>query len=206
MSQLLTSDAISYSAWLGLESFTTQMLAYMTQMEGFLLNGEQHKLLDDKEAEKKKQEEDLQHLRSIKRKRGIEDVGGDERSYNMPMTMEDTTASIPALPTFQSPVMNHDTQIDVSDAEMDELQRGGPLDLPMFRTGFSSPVKQQDHSVFSKQADPSVDDSGIGLSLDDQADPDTLEAEKEAKHYNKRDWLLSSDPAEPGLTGLGVII
>lgn len=44
------------------------------------------------------------------------------------------------------------------------------------------------------------DDSGIDLGLD--IDP---EAEKEAKRFNKRDWLLSSDPADAGI-GVGVVV
>ncbi len=66
------------------------------------------------------------------------------------------------------------------------------MDLPSFHTGLSSPVKQQ-------RGGHVHDDSGIDLGLD----VDT-EAEKEARKFNKRDWLLSSDPADAPM-GLGVL-
>lgn len=93
---------------------------------------------------------------------------------------------------------------DDDDDDMAAISQGGPLDLPSFRTGFTSPVKGGDDT---RRTSGLHDDSGIGMGIDEEHehghDPDALEAEKEAKKFNKRDWFLSSDPVEPG-HGIGV--
>lgn len=88
---------------------------------------------------------------------------------------------------------------DDDDDDMAAINQGGPLDLPSFRTGFTSPVKGGDDA---RRTSGLHDDSGIGMGIDEEHehahDADALEAEKEAKKFNKRDWFLSSDPVEPG--------
>ena len=92
----------------------------------------------------------------------------------------------------------HEEEAD-DDDDMAEISRGGPLDLPSFKTGFTSPIKAA-LAEDARRASGLHDDSGIGMGIDEHhdLDADALEAEKEAKKFNKRDWFLSSDPVEPG--------
>ena len=113
-----------------------------------------------------------------------------------------TNGALVLTPTTELPppivrTTTEDTTVeDEDDDDMAEISRGGPLDLPSFRTGFTSPAKPT-HTP--RRASGLHDDSGIGMGIDEHhgLDPDALEAEKEAKKFNKRDWFLSSDPVEP---------
>lgn len=201
MMQMGQNGAHSYQSWWFVESFTTQMLGWMTQMEGLLMDEESQKLADEREEEKSKEIES--HLgsstRGVKRKRAVEeDVEGAATELDAPPAkkLEKAAKSSPRLPPAPARSEEQATQgvdDDDTDAELDELRRGGPLDLPSFHTGLSSPVK--------RQPGPNThDDSGIDLGLDVD-----VEAEKEAKKFNKRDWLLSSDPVDSP-NGLGVLV
>ncbi|EXJ79743.1 hypothetical protein A1O3_08026 [Capronia epimyces CBS 606.96] len=201
MMQMGQNGAHSYQSWWFVESFTTQMLGWMTQMEGLLMDEESQKLAD--EREKEKSTEMAAHPSSssgaVKRKRAEEDVEGDEQAMaeigaHQPKKLETAPKSPPTLPAVPSGEQaTAEVDDDETDAELDELRRGGPLDLPSFHTGLSSPVKRQ-------AGGHPHDDSGIDLGLDVDA-----EAEKEAKKFNKRDWLLSSDPVDSPI-GLGVLV
>lgn len=112
------------------------------------------------------------------------------------LVLTPTSELPPPVPTAETHTAVAD---DDDDDEMAEISRGGPLDLPSFRTGFTSPMKPAD--VPQRTSMGLHDDSGIGMGVDENSghveDADALEAEKEAKKFNKRDWFLSSDPVEP---------
>ena len=198
--QMGQGGAHSYQSWWFVESFTTQMLGWMTQMEGLLMDEETQKLVDEREQEKSKEAEPHSDspIRGTKRKRTEEDVGDEDISAgvdsHLSKRLETDPKSSPTLPAPRPEQrLAQDVDDDETDAELDELRRGGPLDLPSFHTGLSSPVKRQPGTH-------THDDSGIDLGLDVDA-----ESEKEARKFNKRDWLLSSDPVEPPI-GLGVLV
>lgn len=198
MMQMGQGGAHSYQSWWFVESFTTQMLGWMTQMEGLLMDEEDQRLVDEQEQEKSKEAESPSDLsfRSTKRKRAEDDVEGEKSAASaadshMAKKLDKASMS-PSTHPQADQELAPEVDDDETDADLDELRRGGPLDLPSFHTGLSSPVKRQ------PGAHPH-DDSGIDLGLD----VDT-EAEKEARKFNKRDWLLSSDPAEAPI-GLGVL-
>lgn len=168
-----------------------------------------------------------------KRKRSTVDIGGEERtksptlsrpntagadtepepesarsaSFPMPAPSKVTMLTGPLVltPTTELPppiIVQPAPAVDEDDDDMAEIARGGPLDLPSFKTGFTSPVKPADSRRTSNGLH---DDSGIGMGIEEHSglDADALEAEKEAKKFNKRDWFLSSDPVEPaGLAAL----
>ena len=200
MMQIGQAGAHSYQSWWFVESFTTQMLNWMTEMEGLLMDEKSQSAADDKEREKSKEVMiRAEPFQSKKRKRSQEDGAAsttETADLGMSLTKKVNTTSkeSPVLPTNR-PERQMTTEVDgdETDAELDELSRGGPLDLPSFHTGLSSPVKR------ASGANPH-DDSGIDLGLDIDA-----EAEKEAKKFNKRDWLLSSDPVDSPI-GLGVTV
>ncbi|KAK6365249.1 hypothetical protein LTS17_011482 [Exophiala oligosperma] len=200
MMQMGQNGAHSYQSWWFVESFATQMLGWMTQMEGLLLDEESQKLADAREREKSKEIDSHSTLsRGTKRKRSEDAADGEAKagSENASRAMK-KFAQMPPTPPTLLPVQSveqppQDVDDDATDADLDELRQGGPLDLPSFHTGLSSPVKRQ-------HGNNALDDSGIDLGLDID-----VEAEKEARKFNKRDWLLSSDPADPPV-GLGVIV
>ncbi|KAK5230068.1 hypothetical protein LTR72_001603 [Exophiala xenobiotica] len=200
MMQMGQNGAHSYQSWWFVESFATQMLGWMTQMEGLLLDEESQKLADMREQEKSKEiDPHSTSARGIKRKRIQDDIGdgGDTRSGSdarLLKKLERVPPTPPALPPLQEDEQApQDVDDDATDADLDDLRQGGPLDLPSFHTGLSSPIKRP-------QGNNSIDDSGIDLGLDID-----IEAEKEARKFNKRDWLLSSDPADAPI-GLGVLV
>ena len=199
MTQMGRGGARSYQSWWFVESFTTQMLDWMTQMEGLLMDSQSQRAADGKESDKRRETSSLLQdpFRGLKRKRTQEDVKGEASTS----TGQESRASkkvamasrgSPSLPPtrLEEEQATHSVDDDATDADLDELRQGGPLDLPSFHTGLTSPIKGRGGNH---------DDSGIDLGLD----LDT-EAEKEARKFNKRDWLLSSDPADPAL-GLGVL-
>jgi len=215
MMQIGQGGAHSYQSWWFVEAFTTQMLGWMTQMEGLLMDDSGQKRADEREQEKSKQvglPSGSAAGHGTKRKRGEDDVGGDERPearIELMTKAKKTDAPTPVPPSLlardgdEQLVADHAVVDEDTDAEMDELRRGGPLDLPSIHTGLSSPIKgqqQQQHNKNNNNNNPANDDSGIDLGLDIDA-----EAEKEAKKFNKRDWLLSSDPVD-GPIGLGVVV
>lgn len=120
-----------------------------------------------------------------------------------------TTELPPPMPAIVEPTKSLGTAVEIDDDDdMAEINQGGPLDLPSFRTGFTSPVKPSG-DVSVRRTSGLHDDSGIGMGIDEHVtglDADTLEAEKEAKRFNKRDWFLSSDPVEPGSHGAVVAL
>ncbi|KIX93681.1 uncharacterized protein Z520_10587 [Fonsecaea multimorphosa CBS 102226] len=199
MMQMGQGGAHSYQSWWFVESFTTQMLDWMTQMEGLLMDSQSQKLADEREREKREEAQTQPGvpLHGTKRKRAVQDVdangdapaGPDSRKS---VKLEMAPGRSPTLPVASvEQQAGQEIDDDETDAELDELRRGGPLDLPSFHTGLSSPVKHR--------APGNHDDSGIDLGLDVD-----IEAEKEARKFNKRDWLLSSDPADPAM-GLVVL-
>lgn len=235
LNQFGASGAISYQSWWYFDNFVHQMLSFITELEGLLLSSEDQKALDQREAEKKEEHTntfDQFNLEERKRKRSLVDVGGDDRtkspvlsppntagadtepepdsarsaSFPVPVQNKATTLSGPLIltPTTELPppiVVQSAPAADEDDDDMAEIARGGPLDLPSFKTGFTSPLKPAD----SRRASGLHDDSGIGMDDHSGLDADALEAEKEAKKFNKRDWFLSSDPVEPG-PGLAALV
>ncbi|KAK5944663.1 hypothetical protein PMZ80_001863 [Knufia obscura] len=120
-----------------------------------------------------------------------------------PATAHDSITNPPLLtPTTELPQPQMPTQAsqeEEDDDDMAEISRGGPLDLPSFKTGFTSPIKAA-MAEDARRASGLHEDSGIGMGVDEHhdLDADAMEAEREAKKFNKRDWFLSSDPVEPG--------
>ena len=199
MMQVGSGGAHSYQSWWSVEAFATQVIGWMTVMEGLLMSEEEQKTADAREMEKKGQElivlQSMQE--NLKRKRSGTDVGGQERlSLSQPPQLRPDTKphssatdnNLQAVRLEQENLPSHEADGDDTDAELDELRRGGPLDLPTIHTGLTSPMKAPEHQH---------DDSGIDLGLDIDVD------NKEVKKFNQRDWFLSSDPVEQG-TGLGV--
>ncbi|RMZ85983.1 hypothetical protein DV737_g217, partial [Chaetothyriales sp. CBS 132003] len=187
MMQVGSGGAHSYQSWWYVETFAQQMLAWMCEMQGMLMSEQDQKREDAKELEKKTEAHD--------------------------------EPTLPEMPEHHHHVA-HATADEDTDAEMDEITRGGPLDLPSIHTGLTSPVKLQSapgnihtavmqasvakhlmqhhhHTVASASLG---DDSGIGLDIDDQDHDENL---KEARKFNRRDWLLSSDPVD-GQAGVGL--
>lgn len=200
MMQIGQAGAHSYQSWWFVESFTTQMLNWMTEMEGLLTDEKSQSSADDKERDKSKEVMSRAEApRGIKRKRsqkGDADDVIESAELDFPPTKKTSAIakSSPVLPNnLPEQQLTNEVDGDETDAELDELSRGGPLDLPSFHTGLSSPIKRQ------PGGNPH-DDSGIDLGLDID-----IEAEKEAKKFNKRDWLLSSDPVDSPI-GLGVTV
>ena len=199
MTQMGRGGAHSYQSWWYMESFTTQMLDWMTQMQGLLLDSETQQAADEQEQEKRKesQAQTTNPVSGMKRKRTEEDVGLDTKAQAEQIAHASKkialhTKSSPTLPPTRlageaAPTIDD----DATDADLDELRHGGPLDLPSYHTGLTSPVK-------GRVTGPH-DDSGIDLGLDVD-----VEGEKEARRFNKKDWFLSSDPVDPAM-GLGVL-
>lgn len=255
MNQFGTGGALSYQSWWYLENFSHQMLAFMTELEGFMLPSEDQRILDHREEEKSAEHASFSHSMASfsdngaaerKRKRIVNDVGNEERTKSPTLSRPQTaggdtepepdsaiSSTFPVAPLgpprrhgdgapLLTPTMEFPPPMpasaqpdpdkmpppplpaDEDDDDMAAINQGGPLDLPSFRTGFTSPVKGADDV---RRASALHDDSGIGLGIDEDHehvhDPDALEAEKEAKKFNKRDWFLSSDPVEPG-HGVGI--
>ena len=199
MTQMGRGGAHSYQSWWFVESFTTQMLDWMTQMEGLLLDSQQQKIADEREQEKREesnsQPDDL--FRGVKRKRADADIGSHaDAQAKLGSRLSQKVAlhpkSSPSLPRAHAvEEVAGAIDDDATDADFDDLRHAGPLDLPTFTTGMTSPVKGR--------APGAHDDSGIDLGLDID-----VEAEKEARRFNKKDWFLSSDPVDPAI-GLGVL-
>ena len=226
MTQVGAGCAMSFQAWWFVESFSTLMLGWMAEMQGMLMSEEEQKEADEKEQQKKDRDAQLGLARhGQKRKRTDE----DEEQQTQQRGMKRPSLSLKPTPVLKpTPQMNnsapstakttndheeptlpemppHNDDED-TDPEMDELRRGGPIDLPSFRTGLTSPIKKNPqqaphlpqhlrHSIGSGMHD----DSGIDLGMDVDH-----EAIGEAKKFNKRDWFLSSDPADAIGVGLGV--
>lgn len=226
LNQFGANGAISYQSWWYFENFAHQMLAFMTELEGFLLPMADQRTLDLREAEKK-DEQARQYSNNLferKRKRSNADIGNEshvksptlsrpntagadtepeaEHSLLPPATvmpnpalLTPTTELPPPISAVQHANAGNANVGDEDDDDMAEISRGGPLDLPYFKTGFTSPLKAAEAQ---RRASGLHEDSGIGMGLDDHhADNDAIEAEREAKKFNKRDWFLSSDPVEP---------
>ncbi|RMZ91988.1 hypothetical protein DV736_g769, partial [Chaetothyriales sp. CBS 134916] len=249
MMQVGSGGAHSYQSWWYVEAFAQQMLAWMCEMQGMLMSEQDQKREDAKEVKKKTEAVALaSHVRTLighKRNRSqVEDEdtteegsptkqsritapsmisrrSNDHTGQRQPRdtTMEQDEPTLPEMPEHHHAA--HTTADEDTDAEMDEITRGGPLDLPSIHTGLTSPIKlqsapgnnihttmqasvarhlmQHHHSVASASMG---DDSGIGLDLDDQDHDENL---KEARKFNKRDWLLSSDPVDSQAgVGLGL--
>jgi hypothetical protein len=197
MTQVGQNGAPSYELWWYVQSFTTQLLDWMMQIEGMVLDTSKQQLADRREQEKyaENQLQIGQSLRGNKRKRDEEpadNVPGPQQAEFPPLKKAalEAPGSL-TLPSAQpTETVSPPIDDDATDADLDELRQGGPLDLPSFHTGLTSPVKGQAELH---------DDSAIDLGLEVDAD-----AEKEARKFNKKDWFLSSDPADPAV-GLGVL-
>lgn len=262
MTQICQSNGMSYQAWWCMDNFTSQMLAFMTQLAGFLLPVEIQKTLDAREVEKNeefKKTMSLQidsaassdslpedpHTSGSKRKRDATDVDDGSRNgypsaarqqtpgsppksavttsfseavHNLNLNLVPPTqrssaelVNVPTITTTHEHITEeHLPQLDDHD-DMAEIN-GPTLDLPTFRTGFTSPMKPMHelHGHVNNPKDSSQlphDDSGIGLSMlgDGVHDDDNNEMthDKEVKKFNNRDWFLSSDPVQPVGQGVG---
>ena len=228
MTQVGSGGAISFQAWWFVESFSTLVLSWMAEMQGVLMSQEEQAQADEREQEKKDRDLQLGVARpGNKRKRADDD--DDQEVEQRPTKKPDlsikptpvlkptphmttahsapstaTTNKEPEEPTL--PEMPQHNDEEDTDAEMDELRRGGPIDLPSFPTGLTSPIKKIPQQAphlpphLSQNMQGAVgDDSGIDLGMDVDHEGVT-----EAKKFNKRDWFLSSDPVEGGGLGLGV--
>jgi regulatory factor X, other len=218
MTQIGQGGAHSYQSWWFVEAFTTQLLSWMAEMQGMLMTQEEQRKIDALEQEKKERDAHLALSRPVsKRKRSVdEDDEPELRLQKKPSlsmrptpilhpTTNSRPTSRPASIAPTGPVSNEVTlppQPDDDDADMDAI-RQGPIDLPSFTTGLTSPVKKpapEAPRLPQHLNENEVDDSGIGLGLE----VDT-EAAGEARKFNKKDWFLSSDPIDgPVGVGMGV--
>jgi regulatory factor X, other len=216
------NGANSFQAWWYAETFTTALLSWMAEMQGLLMSEAEQKRVDAYEMEKMQQCLTLSSSTNLgKRKREADTEIGMRRtakrtnsdplpahittrisSVNKGSVAEPLSASLePTLPELPQVVDADDT-----DAEMDELRRGGPLHLPSiglgFHTGLTSPLKMSKTPLRAGMGGVN-DDSGIDLGLDID-----IEAEKEAKKFRKADWLvsLSSDPVEGSGLGASLVV
>lgn len=224
MTQIGQGGAHSYQAWWFVEAFSTQLLGWMAEMQGMLMSQEEQKKIDELEQEKKEQDAHLAPARPVfKRKRKVDDNDEQQARQKKPsLSMRPTPILQPtphsrsnSRPTSTAPgTGNTESEEptlppqpdDEDDAEMKVINRQGPIDLPSFTTGLTSPVKKAapeaprlpQHLVHSGEVH---DDSGIGLGMD--IDP---EAAGEARKFNRKDWFMSSDPVDgPGMgAGMGV--
>jgi regulatory factor X len=193
MTQLGIGGASTYQAWWYLEAFLNNMLGWLTQMEGLLMDETQQKDLEEREVSKKRQDEYLEITeRSLqmdgsdggdrKRKRYGEDVGGEERSASR---ASHTSESSNGRETESRPqtAMTSNTGLDgaADDHELDELSNEAPLDLPSIDT---SPQKRQ-HQAH--------DDSGISLDVDIEGEVNG--GDDQLKRL-KKEWGIMSDPAD----------
>ena len=232
MMQVGQGGALSYQSWWYAESFASQILAWMCEMQGMLMPEEDQKEIDKLDEEKKAEALALRSTIPIlgKRKR-TSDV--NDEPVEEERTRKQGTPSIPTLSQSEKradstqqqeeseaaeeptlPEMPENTQPDhETDEDMDEITGGGPLELPSIHTGLTSPVKLQptqgniNHRAgnmakhIMQNHNNGMDDSGIALEADDD---DHDEGMREARKFNKRDWLLSSDPVDVQGVGLGV--
>jgi regulatory factor X, other len=195
MTQLGIGGASTYQAWWYLEAFLNNMLGWLTQMEGLLMDETQQKDLEEREVSKRRQDEYLEvmerNLRmdgsnegnmNAKRKRSSEDEGGEERSASR---ASHTSQSSNGRETESRPqtAMTSNTGLDgaADDHELDDLGNGAPLDLPSIDT---SPQKRQ-HQAH--------DDSGISLDVDIEGE--VSGGEDQLKRL-KKEWGIMSDPAD----------
>ena len=236
MMQVGSGGAHSYQSWWYVEAFAQQMLAWICEMQGLLMSEDDQEKEDAKEAEKKAEAALVaprpKVVAGTKRKRDADD---DVEAVEEERPAKQPTLQAPALlrpesryqrvnepspepeePTLpEMPDQTHHEDED-TDAEMDEINRGGPLDLPSIHTGLTSPVKLRptqgnlQHMNAAKHImqhhggnNSMVDDSGIDLGIDVDDHDESL---KEARKFNKRDWLLSSDPVDVQGVGLGVVV
>ncbi|KAF7846538.1 hypothetical protein BT93_L4185 [Corymbia citriodora subsp. variegata] len=216
MTQICQGGGTSYQAWWCMDNFANQMLSFMTQLEGFLLPAEEQVKHDAKEVEKNAQYTATLPPPQLKRKRTSLNVGGDTRSRPSPALPQDNgnesfsevarNLNLNLAPPQRLQPTNtiHDHELDI-DTEMAEIN-GPTLDLPTFRTGFTSPMKPM-HLHDLRGPTPAKpghqhDDSGIEMSLlEDGKEGDTSKSGK--KHFSSRDWFLSSDPVQPVGQGVG---
>ena len=193
MTQLGIGGASTYQAWWYLEAFLNNMLGWLTQMEGLLMDETLQKDLEERELSKKRQDDYLEvterklqmegsNMGNGRRKRSVEDVGGEERSASR---ASDTSQSSNGRETESRPqtAMTSNTALDgaADDHELDELGNGGPLDLPSIDT---SPQKRQ-HQAH--------DDSGISLDVDIECD---VSGTEDRLKRLKKEWGIMSDPAD----------
>ncbi len=195
MTQLGANGASTYQAWWFLEAFLTNMLGWLTQMEGLLMDETQQKDFEEREAAKRRQDEYLESKeRSLglhravstaasKRKRSEEDVGGEERSASRASNTSQSSNGEDVESRPQTAVTSA-TGLDgpADDNDLEELGNGALLDLPSIDT--SSPQKRQ-HQAH--------DDSGISLDIDIEGSGSG--GEDQMKKL-KREWGIMSDPAD----------
>lgn len=193
--QLGTRGASTYQAWWYLEAFLNNMLGYLTQMEGLLMDETQQKEIDRRQVAKGRREEAIDSdLRETslqidetneaggKRKRDEEDIGGEERSASRASSSSRSSNEGDGGSRPQT-AMTSNTGLDGTedDHDLDELDDGAPLDLPSIDT--SSPQKQRHQGH---------DDSGISL------DTEVENGSGADEHLRrlKNEWGILSDPAD----------
>lgn len=226
--QLGNNGALSFQHWWFTQHFATSLLSWMAEMQGLLMSEADQKRFDTREVEKsaallassssllgkRKRLSDDHTSRPAKRVTS-EPVSrkslGHVRHTTTPNSptnaaaVDDTEPTLPSMPQHPSVAVDPDT-----DAEMEEISRAGPLNLPSFPNyNLSSPLKMSKTPMRRPMlgkgdtgggAAGMNDDSGIDLGLDIDA-----EAVGEAKKFDRRDWFLSSDPVVD-VGGQGVVV
>ena len=235
MTQLGIGGAQSYQAWWYLEAFLGNMLGWLTQMEGLLMDQTMQKDMEEREAVKRRRDEfsDLsdrsmqidgaglgeripsQAGSGVKRKRGEEDVGGEERNASRGSHGErslgsksgstsdedgegERDSSSQTQTQIHAPLPSHHTHgldgATDSDHDLeDELGNGAPLDLPSIDTTTRSSPRKRHHQAH--------DDSGISLDIEiegemmDVGNASGGDGEEQLKRL-KKEWGIMSDPAD----------
>lgn len=221
MNQVGQGGAHSYHAWWYTESFCTQMLNWMAEMQGLLMSEEDQQVVDRRELEKSQQNSTLQSSAEQSRKRKRADDEDHEDDELPPARKKlNPVLNAPSLPphpprvasapplTLSSAKENEEPQLpslppepedDTDEVDFDEMPHGQQIDIRSIHTGLTSPIKKpQAHSHPSHLIGGLNDDSGIGLGIDDSVLDE--QGMKEARKFNKSDWFMSSDPVE----GVGV--
>jgi regulatory factor X, other len=193
MTQLGIGGASTYQVWWYLEAFLNNMLGWLAQMEGLLMDETQQRDLEERELSKRREDDELEMAeRSLqmdgstgsngKRKRSDGDAGDEERSASR---ASHSSQSSHGRETESRPqtAMTSNTGLDgaADDHDMDELGNGAPLDLPSID---ASPQKRQ-HQTH--------DDSGIGLDVDIEGE---VSGGEDQLKTLKKEWGIMSDPAD----------
>jgi regulatory factor X, other len=205
LAQVGNNGATSFQAWWYAEMFTTTLLSWLAEMQGLLLSEIEQQKIDTRGQEKIAEASAWPSASLGKRKRDehIGDVSerapkrvasGSGPRDNRSQAEKEAVAGESTVETAAEPTLPEMPQNDPdeTDGDMDDLHRGYNFALPSLGlTGVSSPLKM----AKTPGRAGINDDSGIDLGLD--IDPD---GEREARKFNKKDWLLSSDPPEGGLS------
>ena len=201
MTQLGIGGAQSYQAWWYLEAFLSNMIVWLTQMEGFLMDEPQQKAMEEREKAKKRRDEMNQSNRGassdrndkLKRKRSNEDVGGEERSLSRNSNGSQHSggeagneASRPQTAGGMAASMTGILDGTGDEHDFEELRNAEPLELPPIETTQKEIREDHQHAH---------DDSGIGMGEEGDGEEGENDLNLKGLKHPSESWILS-DPAD----------